>query len=154
MKGGFMRCGKSIAFEWMQNHKGMEKKKAIAACVKKTGCGRTTAYENYMRVNECSRGYDERWSNKNASTKTALKGIPLSGVNVSNTKPNDGLKSKIFSLRKGSGFPVSTLSEKWHVSEETIKKHAKKEDALKYVEVSPGEWVQCVINPQTEVREV
>jgi hypothetical protein len=83
------------------------------------------------------------------STKTALCGINLVNVRVFDRKPNDGLKAKIYGLKKGKGYQVEDLAEEWRVSSETLRNHAKRLDSLKYVEVAPGDWVQCVLHPET-----
>jgi len=76
-------------------------------------------------------------------------GISLSGVRVSNRKPNDSVRRLLYQLRKGMAYPVAALSETWNVGVDTIRQHAKRVNALKYVEVSPGEWVACAMHPDT-----
>ena len=83
------------------------------------------------------------------ASKTALCGINLVNVRVFDRKPNDGLKAKIYGLKKGKGYQVEDLAEEWRVSSETLRNHAKRLDSLKYVEIAPGEWVQCVLHPET-----
>lgn len=83
---------------------------------------------------------------------TAGYSIGLSGVRVAMKKPNEGMKAKIFQLKRGRGFPVDALAAEWFASPDTIITHARRLDALRYVEVNPGEWVQCVMHPDTAAQ--
>jgi hypothetical protein len=47
---------------------------------------------------------------------------------------------------------LETLSKEWNVSADSIRKQARRYDALKYVEIKPGEWVACVLHPDTAVE--
>ena len=78
-------------------------------------------------------------------------GISLRGVRISAQKPamSEGVKKKIYELKKGMGHPLEMLSIKWQVSEDTIRKHAKRCDAFRYVERGPGDWVACVVHPDS-----
>lgn len=78
--------------------------------------------------------------------------IGLAGVRVAMKKPNEGMKAKIFQLKRGRGFPVDALAAEWFASPDTIITHARRLDALRYVEVNPGEWVQCVMHPDTAAQ--
>jgi hypothetical protein len=83
----------------------------------------------------------------------SFKGIPLKeGVNVYTQQPQDRTKALIFSLPKGKGFPVIELSKEWNISPETVAKHAKRHDALRYVEESPGNYIKCVMHPDTAAK--
>jgi hypothetical protein len=85
---------------------------------------------------------------KDATKK--VKTIPLGGnVRVSDRKPQDAVKAKIYTLRKGQGHPVDELAQEWCVGSETIRNHARNLGCLKYVEESPGQWVLCVLHPDT-----
>jgi hypothetical protein len=85
----------------------------------------------------------------NLEAETPLPGISLSSKMVLSHKPAPTASLLIQRLPKGRGFEPKDLSKQWHLSEETIRSHAKKHGALKYVEVSPGEWIPVVMNPQT-----
>jgi hypothetical protein len=85
----------------------------------------------------------------NLEAETPLSGISLSSKMVLSHKPAPTASLLIQRLPKGRGFEPKDLSKQWHLSEETIRSHAKKHGALKYVEVSPGEWIPVVMNPQT-----
>ena len=78
-------------------------------------------------------------------------GISLRGVRVSTQKPapSEGVKKKIYELKKGMGHPLDMLAAQWMVSEDTIRKHAKHCDAFRYVERGPGDWVACIVHPDT-----
>jgi len=83
------------------------------------------------------------------SLKTGVQAISLQNLRIADKKPNEGLKARIYGLRKGQGYPVDALASEWVVSEDTVRTQAKRLDCLRFVEVSPGEWVQCVLNPDT-----
>jgi hypothetical protein len=78
-----------------------------------------------------------------------VKGISLQNARVSDRRPQDGIKLKIHQLRKGQGYPVDELANEWCVGADTIRNHAKALGSLKYVEASQGQWVQCVLHPDT-----
>lgn len=81
--------------------------------------------------------------------KTGVQAISLQHLRIADKRPNEGLKARIYALRKGQGYPVAALAELWVTSEDTVRTQAKRLDCLRFVEVSPGEWVQCVLNPDT-----
>lgn len=77
-------------------------------------------------------------------------GIPLRNVRVAEKRPSDsGMRRQLFSLRKSMGYPIDELAGKWGVSEETLRKHAKRLDCLMFVETAPGDWKHCVLHPDT-----
>ena len=80
---------------------------------------------------------------------TALQSLSLKDVRISDHKPADSVKRLIYLLKKGMGFPVDRLSETWGISSERIKKEARRFECLKYVETDPGNWVLCVMHPDT-----
>lgn len=86
--------------------------------------------------------------------KADVKGYALKDVRVSFTKPNEGLKHRLFGLRQGVGFPVSALARDWCVSEENLKKQARRYDALIWVETNPEKatWEFCVAHPETAAK--
>jgi hypothetical protein len=83
------------------------------------------------------------------TSKVGFSAINLQHLRISDKKPNEGLKARIYGLKNGQGYPVEALASEWIVSEDTIRTQAKRLDCLRFVEVSPGEWVQCVLNPDT-----
>ena len=77
-------------------------------------------------------------------------GIPLRNVRVAERRPSDcGMRRQLYSLKKATGFPVEELAEKWGVSQETLRKHAKRLDCLLFVEAEPGDWKHCILHPDT-----
>jgi hypothetical protein len=82
------------------------------------------------------------------STKT----YSLSSVRVATVRPREGLKPKLFRLKRNTGYPLEELAEEWGVSAETLRRDAKRLDAILYVETSPGEWQQCVVHPDTSAE--
>lgn len=75
--------------------------------------------------------------------------ISLTDKRVLDVKPADTVKRLLYGLKRGVGYPVDMLVDMWGFSRENICRHAKRESALKYVETSPGEWVHCVMHPDT-----
>lgn len=80
------------------------------------------------------------------------RGVMLRDVRVVDSKPNEGIKHLLFGLRKGMGFPVQELADQWGLSEETLKRHATKYGALKYVETGTAVWTHCVLHPDTALE--
>ena len=79
----------------------------------------------------------------------SARGINLSNVRVADRKPNEGLKARFYALQKGKGYPVDSLALEWCFSADTIRNQAKRLGCLKYVEVDPGQWVACILHPDT-----
>lgn len=77
-------------------------------------------------------------------------GIPLRNVRVAERRPSDsGMRRQLYGLKKSTGYPVDELAAKWGVSQETLRKHAKRLDCLMYVEAGPGDWKHCILHPDT-----
>jgi len=76
-------------------------------------------------------------------------GMPIGGKRVALRKPAESAKNHLLKLPKDRAYPVEELSERLCLSTETIRKHAKELDAIRYVEQAPGEWVPCILNPET-----
>ena len=87
-----------------------------------------------------------------SDTTNSANGIVLGKTNVYVQQPQDRAKGLIYGLTKGRGFPVHEFAERWHMSEETLSKHAKRHDAMRYVELSPGHYVRCVLHPETAAK--
>lgn len=77
------------------------------------------------------------------------RAFSLSSMRVATIKPKEGLKAKLFRLKRNTGYPLEELADEWGVSSDTLRRDAKRLDALLYVETAPGEWVQCVVHPDT-----
>jgi hypothetical protein len=76
-------------------------------------------------------------------------GFSLRGVNLLEERPQGTIKKRLFSLRRGMGYKLDDLSKEWHMTVETLRKHAKDYNALRYVELTPGEYVACIVHPDT-----
>lgn len=79
----------------------------------------------------------------------ASGGFRLGACKVTNRKPADSAARYIRLLPGGKGFAPNQLASEWNLSEDTIRKHAKELGCLKFVEISPAEWIQLVLNPTT-----
>lgn len=75
--------------------------------------------------------------------------VALGKVRVAAKKPNEGLKARIYALRRGRAYPVDGLANEWCVSPESVATWARRCNALRYVEVTPGEWKPCALHPDT-----
>ena len=80
-------------------------------------------------------------------------GFSLRGVRLLSKKPADCMKARLYALRRGMGYKVESLQAEWGISADTIRKHAKDHHALVYVEATPGEYVACVVHPDTPKGE-
>ena len=98
------------------------------------------------------RGRMENVSIDSPETATAASvgsGIPLRGMRVLARRPAESAAKHIKRLPKGRGFDPKALSHEWGMSEETIRRHARDLNCLKYVEVEEDEWAPLVMNPET-----
>lgn len=86
------------------------------------------------------------------SDKT-IGSIPLGNRQVRPVKPQGSdAKRQIRELARGSAYRVGELAEKFGISEDTLKKHARSLHCLRWVEASPDNWVECVLNPDDAKR--
>lgn len=76
-------------------------------------------------------------------------GVRLSNLRVLNRRPAESAAKFIKRLPKGRGFCPKDLSQEWGMSEETIKRHARDMNCLKFVEVSEDEWKPLIVSPET-----
>jgi hypothetical protein len=85
------------------------------------------------------------------SVATPSAGLDLSTcrTRVDRPSPSEEVRKRIFNLPKGRGFAVERLVDDWGVSEDTICKHARRVNAIRYVEKAPGDWVKCLVHPDT-----
>jgi hypothetical protein len=76
-------------------------------------------------------------------------GFKLSNLRVLTRKPAESAAKFIKRLPKGRGYCPRELSKEWGMSEETIKRHARDMNCLKFVEVSEDEWKTLIMSPET-----
>jgi len=74
----------------------------------------------------------------------------LNGVHLLSRKPLDVMKGRFHSLQKGVGYKIETLCNAWGCSEDTLRDHGKKHNALRYVEATPGEYITVIVHPETK----
>lgn len=86
---------------------------------------------------------------KEEPTPVATGGFKLSNLRVLTRKPAESAAKFIKRLPKGRGYCPRELSQEWGMSEETIKRHARDMNCLKFVEVSEDEWRTLVMSPET-----
>lgn len=82
-------------------------------------------------------------------TGVACESFNVWTARISDHKPQDTIKRKLYELKRGQVYPLSALSNSWGLSEERIRKEGRRFDCLKYVEIKPGDWVACVLHPDT-----
>lgn len=82
-------------------------------------------------------------------SQTIAGGFILRNTRLFSRKPADSLRSRFYKLRRDMGYPVETLAKQWGVSEETLRKHARDVDCLKFTETNPGEFIAIVVHPET-----
>lgn len=76
-------------------------------------------------------------------------GFKLSNLRVLSRKPAESAAKFIKRLPKGRGFCPKDLSQEWGMSEDTIKRHAKDMNCLKFVEILEDEWKSLIMSPET-----
>lgn len=86
---------------------------------------------------------------KPAAATPLSGGVTLTGLRVLPRRPAESAAVHIKRLPCGRGFEPRVLAQEWGMSEDTIRRHAKDLKCLKYVEVSPDEWVPMVMSPET-----
>jgi len=124
----------------------VKKHGSIKAAARASGIAYTTFHDRYRRATQ---GHPH----EPATPAKDIGGIRLSeSVRVRASKPSEGIKKKLFALKRGVGYPVSDLADNWGCSPDTLKSHARRHDALRYVEVGPGDWVHCVMHPETATQ--
>lgn len=99
-----------------------------------------------------SRATAQSDAHSSSNSTVGIKGINLAGARISARKPSDTVKAKLYGLKRNQGYPLEALAESWCVSIDTLRNHARRSDCLRYVEVSPGEWVQCILHPDTAAQ--
>lgn len=83
---------------------------------------------------------------------TTQGGIFLARLRVTAQRPAETAGLRIQRLPHGQGFEPKVLAAEWGFSEDNIRKHAKDLKCLKYAEITPGNWVQLVMNPETAAK--
>ena len=86
------------------------------------------------------------------TVESVVQGFALKDVRTSDHKPADNVKRLLYQLRQGRGFPIDKQAEAWGISVDSLRKQAKRIECLKYVETEPGNWVLCVMHPDTAVE--
>ncbi len=100
-------------------------------------------------VGDMRNGESPQAEPKAANSTPPSGGFSLRGVLLLSKKPADCMKARLYGLRRGMGYKIEDLSKQWGVSTDTLRKHAKDHHALVYVEATPGEFVACIVHPET-----
>ncbi len=90
-------------------------------------------------------------ANPPSEPTTADEGVDLHGLKVLQRKPAESASSFIKKLPLDRGFELHILSAKWGIGEDTIRRHAKDLNCLKFVKMGE-DWIPMVLNPTTAER--
>ncbi len=135
----------------MDYAKEVKKHGSARAAARANNMARTTFLEKYKGRRRSAKPIDSM--SKTTEPTKDIGGIRLNdSVRMRTTKPSEGIKKKLFALKRGVGYPVNDLSESWGCSPETLRAHGRRHDALRYVEIGPGDWVHCVMHPETAAQ--
>ena len=79
-----------------------------------------------------------------------LEAIPLNQKRVMPQKPQGSdCRRRIHEIKRGVCYRVADFAQHIGVSEDTIRRHAKSLHCLKWVEMSPDNFEEAVMNPET-----
>jgi transposase-like protein len=76
------------------------------------------------------------------------KAFDLTKLRTATKKPVESVKSKLYQLPRGKGYPLADAAREWGVNQDTLRRHAKDIGAFLYAEVAPEQWVEVVTYPQ------
>ena len=83
-------------------------------------------------------------------TQSELEAIPLNQKRVMPQKPQGSdCRRRIHEIKRGVCYRVADFAQHIGVSEDTIRRHAKSLHCLKWVEMSPDNFEEAVMNPET-----
>lgn len=89
-----------------------------------------------------------------ATTEEPTMGIPIGRMRVQTRRPAESAAKFIKRLPLGRGFCPKELAKLWGMSEESIKRHARDLQCIKFVEISEDEWKPMIMNPETAQKYV
>lgn len=79
-----------------------------------------------------------------------LEEIPLNQKRVMPQKPQGSdCRRRIHEIKRGVCHRVSDFAQHLGISEETLRRHARSMNCLKWVEMSPDNFEEAVMNPET-----
>jgi len=79
-----------------------------------------------------------------------LEAIPLNQKRVMPQKPQGSdCRRRLHEIKRGVCYRVADFAQHIGVSEDTIRRHAKSLHCLKWVEMSPDNFEEAVMNPET-----
>ena len=139
------------ATEWLQENWDAhpDRESRIEACMAATGVCRDVAARRHKRIASGRQAPAAApRARADAPTPTA-GGFSLRGKELLIMRPQGTIKKRLYSLQRGMGYRVDDLAHEWHVTAETLRKHARDYDALRYIELAPGEYAACVVHPET-----
>ena len=83
-------------------------------------------------------------------TQSELEAIPLNQKRVMPQKPQGSdCRRRLHEIKRGVCYRVADFAQHIGVSEDTIRRHAKSLHCLKWVEMSPDNFEEAVMNPET-----
>ena len=83
-------------------------------------------------------------------TQSELEAIPLNQKRVMPQKPQGSdCRRRIHEIKRGVCHRVAEFAMHLGISEDTLRKHARSMNCLKWVEMSPDNFEEAVMNPET-----
>lgn len=122
---------------------------SVRAAARKAGVGVTTLRDRMMSLKAREL---ETLAYRSGATRDGR--FALAGVRLLERRPADSIKGRFYGLRRGTGYMASALAREWGISLETLRRHAREYGALRYVEVSVGNYDLCVVHPDTPKEAV
>jgi predicted transcriptional regulator len=84
------------------------------------------------------------------SKESELEAITLNQKRVMPQKPQGSdCRRRLHEIKRGVCYRVADFAQHLGVSEDTIRRHAKALHCIKWVEMSPDNFEECVMSPET-----
>jgi predicted transcriptional regulator len=89
-----------------------------------------------------------RWPQDDKESE--LEAIPLNQKRVMPQKPQGSdCRRRLHEIKRGVCYRVADFAQHLGVSEDTIRRHAKALHCIKWVEMAPDNFEECVMSPET-----
>jgi len=145
---------KGLTAGGMGRHKGLTAD-AVMAMVAECGGNQSEAARRLGCSKSTVQGYVQRHGHSRPAqdhdipVTPADGGIPLGGRQVLAQRPTSAWPARFNALAEGRGYPLESLATQYGASVSTIREKAKALKCLRYVESDSGEYVACVVHPNT-----
>ena len=79
-----------------------------------------------------------------------LRGFALTATTrCRDKKPVATVRSRFYGLKKNVAYRVADAVREWGISDETIRRHARDAECLRYIERGNETWEECIMHPDT-----